>query len=98
VTKSIADQSTASIQLSQEQARQLIQKEALHRGEVAERLTRLEAEMAKIIIERNETVERLQSEIEKERNARSRLQIRSLLVMPIFLKTLDRCKRSPKRL
>lgn len=98
VTKSIADQSTASIQLSQEQARQLIQKEALHRGEVAERLTRLEAEMAKIIIERDETVERLQSEIEKERNARSRLQIRSLLVMPIFLKTLDRCKRSPKRL
>ena len=119
VTKSIADQSTASIQAMHEQTRQLIQKEALHRGEVAERLTRLEAEktkaesaicilqqenqelseeklhikkshsdleaslqecfeelakMAKMIIERDETVERLQLEIEKEVNARAELE------------------------
>ena len=48
VTKSIADQSTASIQASQEQARQLIQKEALQRGEMAERLTRLNTEKASL--------------------------------------------------
>jgi hypothetical protein len=70
VTKSIADQSTASIQASQEQARQLIQKEALQRGEMAERLTRLNTEKASLeaaLAEAHAQRQALSTELEHEK-------------------------------